>query len=61
MYINPNNAIIQDPLVSSALRLIINAGKRERVEKGKLILIKGQACDFLFFLWKAEHLERFDG
>lgn len=51
MYINPNNnAIIQDPLVSSALRLIINVGKRERVEKGKLILIEGQTCDFLFFV-----------
>lgn len=50
MYINPNNAIIQDPLVASALRLIINAGKWESVSKGDLILTEGQTCDFLFFV-----------
>ena len=50
MYINPNNALIQDPVAAAALRLMVNAGKRERVNKGALILIEGQACDFLFFV-----------
>jgi CRP/FNR family transcriptional regulator, anaerobic regulatory protein len=50
MYINPNNALIQDPVADSALRILVNAGKRERVNKGALILIEGQACDFLFFV-----------
>lgn len=50
MYINPNNAIIQDPIATSALSIIINSGKREKVVKGKLILIEGQPCDFLFFI-----------
>lgn len=50
MYINPNNALIQDPLVSSALQLILSAGKWESVSKGDLILTEGQTCDFLFFV-----------
>ncbi len=50
MYINPNNAIIQDPMAASALRLIISCGKWESVSKGDLILVEGQACDFLFFV-----------
>jgi CRP/FNR family transcriptional regulator, anaerobic regulatory protein len=50
MYINPNNALIQDPVAASALRILVNAGKRERVNKGTLILIEGQSCDFIFFV-----------
>ena len=50
MYINPNNALNQDPAAASSLRLILSAGKREKVDKGKLILTEGQSCDFLFFV-----------
>lgn len=50
MYINPNNALIHDLVAALALRIMVNASKRERVNKGTLILIEGQACDFLFFV-----------
>ncbi|TVQ07593.1 MAG: Crp/Fnr family transcriptional regulator [Bacteroidetes bacterium] len=50
MYINPNIALIQDPLVAAAMRLILSAGKWESVSKGDLILTQGQTCDFLFFV-----------
>lgn len=50
MYINPNNAILQDPVTASVLQLIIKNGKWESVSKGDLILKEGQACDFLFFV-----------
>jgi CRP/FNR family transcriptional regulator, anaerobic regulatory protein len=50
MYINPNNALIQDPLAAAAMRLIMNAGRWESVSKGDLVLTEGQVCDFLFFV-----------
>lgn len=50
MYINPNNAVIQDPRSAAALNLLLGMGKRERIDKGDLILREGQHCDFLIYI-----------
>jgi CRP/FNR family transcriptional regulator, anaerobic regulatory protein len=52
MYINPNNALHQDPAATRALRLIMNSSKREFILKGECIIKEGELCDSMFFIVK---------